>query len=137
MRSTLALATAAILSIATMPSHAGCMRCAPILNIADAPVTSASGKALSSDDVKRAIVRAGAALGWQMKVDGPGRISATLAVRKHTAAIAIPYSARSYSITYKSSTNLDEADGEIHRNYNSWIQNLSKGINAQLAVADM
>lgn len=134
MRFTLALATAAILSATALPSHAGCMRCDPILNIADAPVAAASGKALSNDDVKSAIVRAGAALGWQMKVEGPGKITAMLLVRKHTAVIEIPYTATSYSIKYKSSINLDEADGEIHKNYNGWIQNLAKGINAQIAV---
>jgi hypothetical protein len=134
MRIMFSLAAAVILSAATMPSHAGCMRCGPIFNIADAPATSASGKALSKDEVKNAIVRAGAALGWQMKADAPGRITATLNVRKHTAVIEIPYSAKSYSINYKSSVNLDEGGGEIHNNYNGWIKNLAKGINAQLSA---
>jgi hypothetical protein len=135
MRIMFLLVTTVILSAATMPSHAGCMRCGPIFNVADAPVTGASGKALSRDEVKAAIVRAGAALGWQMKVAGPGVITGTLNVRKHTAVIEIPYSARSYSINYKSSVNLDEGGGEIHNNYNGWIKNLAKGIDAQLAVS--
>ena len=55
-------------------------------------------------------------------------------MRKHTAVVEIPYSARSYSILYKSSANLDEGDGQIHNNYNGWIKNLAKGIDAQLVA---
>ncbi|WP_331649021.1 hypothetical protein [Piscinibacter sp.] len=123
-----------LLAAATL-AQAGCMRCDPILNVSNAPVTSASGKALTDDQVKSAIIRAGAALGWQMKEAGPGKVTATLLIRKHTAEIEIPYSPTSYSITYKSSVNLDEGDGQIHKNYNGWIQNLNRGINAQLSAS--
>lgn len=135
MRILPALATAAILSAASITANAACMRCDPIFNVADAPVTSASGKALTNDQVKQAIIRAGAALGWVMKEAGRGKLTGHLAVRKHTADIEIPYSPKSYSINYKSSTELDAADGKIHKNYNGWIQNLSKGINAQLSAS--
>ena len=134
MRILPALAAAALLC-ASITANAACMRCDPIYNVADAPVTSASGKALSNDQVKQAIIRAGAALGWVMKDAGHGKLTAHLAVRKHTAEIEIPYSSKAYSINYKASTNLDAADGQIHKNYNGWIQNLSKGINAQLAAS--
>jgi hypothetical protein len=70
-----------------------------------------------------------------MKEAGPGKVTATLLIRKHTAEIEIPYSPTSYSITYKSSVNLDEGDGQIHKNYNGWIQNLNRGINAQLSAS--
>ena len=134
MRILPALATAALLS-ATITANAACMRCDPIYNVADAPVTSASGKALSNDQVKQAIIRAGAALGWQMREAGHGKLSGHLVVRKHTAEVEIPYSSKSFSIIYKNSTNLDASEGQIHKNYNGWIQNLSKGINAQLAAS--
>ena len=135
MRFLLNLVISATLLAAATTAQAGCMRCDPILNVSDAPVTSASGKALTDDQVKSAIIRAGAALGWQVKEAGAGKISATLLIRKHTAVIEIPYSPTSYSITYKSSVNLDEADGQIHKNYNGWIQNLNRGINAQLSAS--
>ena len=134
MRTVLNLATAVTLLAAATLAQAGCFRCAPIFNVTDAPVTSASGKALSNDDVKSAIIRAGAALGWQMREVGPGKLTAFIALRSHTALVEIPYSPAQYSITYKSSTNLDEGDGEIHKNYNGWIQNLNRGINAQLSA---
>lgn len=135
MRILLNLAISVAFVTAATMAQAGCMRCDPILNVSDAPVTSASGKALTVDQVKSAVIRAGAALGWQMKEEGAGRITATLLIRKHTAVIEIPHSPTSYSITYKSSVNLDEADGQIHKNYNGWIQNLTRGINAQLSAS--
>lgn len=133
MRIKLALATAVILTAATMTSHGACMRCGPIQNVTDAPVPSASGKALSSDEVRKAILRAGMMLGWQMNAGAPGKITGTLNVRKHTAVVEIPYSSRSYSINYKSSVNLSEEDGQIHNNYNGWVKNLARSIDANLA----
>ena len=53
-------------------------------------------------------------------------MNGTLILRTHTAEIEIPYSAGGYSIAYKSSVNLQEG-GNIHRNYNGWIQNLNAG----------
>jgi hypothetical protein len=46
--------------------------------------------------------------------------------------VDIPYSAKSYSITYKSSSNLNYDGTTIHSNYNGWVQNLHKAINTQL-----
>jgi len=133
MRIKLALATAVILSAATMPSHAACMRCGPIQNVTDAAVPNVSGKPLSSDEVRKAIMRAGGTLGWRMSADTPGKVTGRLDIRKHSATIEIPYSSKSYSINYKSSVNLDESEGQIHNNYNGWIKNLAKAIDAQLA----
>jgi hypothetical protein len=116
-------------------SIAACTTMAPIHNVSNAPVTSASGKALTEDQIKGAIIRAGASLGWQMREIAPGRLGASIALRKHTAEIEIPYSTKQYSIVYKSSTNLDEKGGQIHKNYNGWIQNLTRGINAQLSAS--
>jgi len=108
---------------------------APIMNVDNAAVANTAGKPLTAEQVRIAIVRAGAALGWQMKDEGPGKLTGTLNLRTHTATIDIPYSASSYSIQYKSSTNLQESGGTIHKNYNGWIQNLTRGIAAQLALS--
>ncbi len=114
---------------------AGCGTTAPIQNVGSVKVAAQANKPLTAEEVRGAIVRAGAALGWIMKDVGPGRLTGTLLLRTHTAEVDIPYSASSYSITYKSSINLQEAGGQIHRNYNGWIQNLNRGINAQLAAS--
>lgn len=135
MRILVNLITAGTLLAAATLAQAACFRCEPIQNVVEAAVVSPSNKPLTQDQVKAAILRAGAALGWQMKEAGPGKLAATIQLRTHQADIEIPYSAKTYSIVYKNSVNLDAADGQIHKNYNGWIQNLSKGISAQFATA--
>jgi hypothetical protein len=105
----------------------------PIYNVNDEPVTTPTGKHLTASQVRSAIVTAGSSLGWVIKDAGPGRLLGTLHLRTHTAVVEIPYSASKYSIVYKSSENLDEADGKIHRNYNGWVQNLDRAIRTEIA----
>ena len=123
-----------IVVLAVVLAVAGC-NAVPILNVKDAAVTSASGKAMSNADVRSAILRAGTTLGWQMKDEGSNMLVGTIMLRDHTAVIEIPYTSSNYSIKYRSSTNLKESGGNIHKNYNGWIQNLTRGINAQLTAS--
>jgi hypothetical protein len=106
----------------------------PIMNVDTAPVPTVAGKPMTQEQVRAAIIRAGGALGWQMKDESPNKMVGTLVLRTHTAVVEIPYSSTSYSIKYRSSVNLDESGGNIHKNYNGWIQNLNKGINTQLGL---
>ena len=78
--------------------------------------------------VGEAIVSAGNSLGWQMKPESPGRMTGTLYLRDHRAVVDISYDARSYSIAYKDSSNLQYDGSSIHNNYNGWIQNLDRAI---------
>jgi len=107
----------------------------PVKNVADTPVKSNKAN-LTNEDVATAIKRAGTSLGWAMLDDGPGKINATLRLRTHTAVVEIPYSTTSYSIQYKDSIDLryDAEKGTIHKNYNSWIQNLDAAIQRELAA---
>lgn len=107
---------------------------APIKNVSDGVVPSAAGQSVNNAQVRAAIVRAGVALGWQMKDEGPNLLVGTLQLRTHTAVVEIPYSTTQYSIKYRSSVGLDEKGGAIHKNYNGWIQNLTNGINAQVSA---
>lgn len=110
---------------------AGLPGCAlPIHNVEDAPVT----RKLDADEVKIAILRAGATLGWQMREVRPHEIEGTLYLRNHMAKVSIPYSAQSYSIVYKDSLNLLYDGTNIHKNYNGWIRNLDAAIKAQIGV---
>ena len=102
----------------------------PILNIENAPIEIEAKH--SSKDIKKAIIRAGAGLGWQMKFKKKGHIVGTLYLRKHVAVVDITYTKNSYNITYKSSQNLNYDGTNIHKNYNGWIQNLNRQIQAQL-----
>lgn len=106
----------------------------PIMNVDNAAVPTVSGKPLTKEQVRAAIIRAGGALGWQMKDEGPDKLVGTLVLRTHTAVVEIPYSSTNYSIKYRSSIDLNESGGNIHKNYNGWIQNLNRGINTQLGL---
>jgi hypothetical protein len=107
---------------------------APIQNVQHGAI-NASKQNPSLEEVSKAIIRAGAGLGWQMSPQKPGLMQGRLALRNHVAVVDIKYDRKCYSIDYKDSTNLDydAAKGQIHRNYNGWIQNLDKAIQAQLA----
>lgn len=107
---------------------------APIHNVSDAPTATASGKTLTTSQVRQGIITAGSALGWRIVDAGPGRLEGTIALRDHKAVVDIPYSATKYSIQFKSGENLNAADGTIHKNYNGWVQNLDRGIRATLAA---
>ena len=103
----------------------------PIRNVTDAPVPKAG---LTDEQMAAAIKRAGAGMGWAMTEKGPGKMEATLNLRMHVAVVDIAYNPKTYSITYKDSTNLeyDAKGAKIHKNYNGWIQNLDNAIKVQL-----
>lgn len=102
----------------------------PVYNVSSAPVPSARNASL--DEVGRAIQRAGVGLGWHMQPTKPGHMMGTLSLRTHRAVVDIDYTTQSYSIRYKDSQNLDFDGANIHKNYNGWVQNLDKSIQAQL-----
>lgn len=110
---------------------AGC-RSNPVYNIDDAPIQIA-GKH-SMNDIQKAIIRAGAGLGWTMKAKNDGHIVGTLFIRQHVAIIDVRYTKKAYSITYKDSQNLNYDGTNIHNNYNGWVQNLNRQIQAQLSA---
>ncbi|MEO7253214.1 MAG: hypothetical protein ABIZ64_03115 [Casimicrobium sp.] len=118
--------------LATILLVAGC-NSTPIANVSETRVTTASSKTLSQDQVRAAIIRAASGLGWQIKDEGANKLIGSINLRTHSAEIEIPYSATNYSIKYRSSTNLGEMDGSIHKNYNGWIQNLNRGIATELS----
>jgi hypothetical protein len=118
-------------------SMIGCRGGGQVYQVKDAPVQTASGKELTMDEVRKEIIAAGVAAGWQMIATKPGEIVGTLNIRSHQAVVSIPYTAKSYSILYKDSTNLkyDASAQTIHENYASWIQRLDGAIRTRLAAA--
>lgn len=117
----------------------GCRGGGQIYEVKDTPVQTATGKTPSLEDVQKAIISAGAKLGWVMAISKPGEIIGTLNVRSHTAIVTIPYSEKNYSILYKDSTNLkyDAEKNTIHANYTGWIQRLDNEIRARLTTVGM
>ncbi|MFA5628197.1 MAG: hypothetical protein WCX90_08745 [Thiohalomonadaceae bacterium] len=112
----------------------GCRTSVPVYNVDEATVVSSTGKQLTANEVKKAILTAGAVLGWSMKETKPGHIIGTLNVRKHMAKVDIKYNTKTYSITYSDSHNLNYDGSNIHGNYNGWIQRLQQNIQAQLSM---
>lgn len=121
----------------TSVAMTGCRGGGEIYNVKDAPVITASGKTPSLEEMQKAILTAGAGLNWSMAVVKPGHIVGTLNVRSHQAVVDIVYNSKTYSITYKDSTNLkyDAEKKTIHENYRSWIQNLDNNIRNRMTVA--
>lgn len=120
-------------SLAAAVTLGGCARTQGIVNIDNAPVTPSTAKSLTATQVRQAIITGGTSLGWRMIDAGPGKLEGTLNLRTHTAVVDIPYSATAYSLKYKRSEGLQEADGQIHRNYNSWVQNLDRAIRTEIS----
>ena len=118
---------------------AGCRGGGQIYNVNGAPVQTATGKEPSMEDVQKAIIQAGVALGWTRAVVKSGEMMGTLNVRSHQAVVTIPYTTKTYSILYKDSNNLKyNADKHtIHENYTGWIQRLDGAIRSRLTAAGM
>ena len=108
---------------------AGCGRVQPVMNVEDTPVAHN----LQSKQVKSAIYESAENRGWLVSEIKPGLIRAELYVRSHHAVVDIPYNDKFYSILYVESENLKYDDGEIHRNYNRWVNNLNVDIKRKLA----
>lgn len=120
------------------------------------PIVTATGVVLSSNQVRKTIVRAAESSNW--KVENPSASGPVLAKytykEKHVAVVKISYTQRTYSIVYDSSVNLKYriADGSdsyvlpgtvngtrsfypvgtklIHGVYNQWINALREKIQA-------
>jgi hypothetical protein len=107
---------------------AGCGRVQPVMNVEDTPVAHN----LQSKQVKSAIYESAENRGWLVSEIKPGLIRAKLYVRSHQAVVDIPYNDKFYSILYVESENLKYDDGQIHRNYNRWVNNLNVDIKRKL-----
>ncbi|MDR2695342.1 MAG: hypothetical protein LBC79_03060 [Deltaproteobacteria bacterium] len=100
---------------------------------------SASQEGFTAKDMRAAIFNGCAEKNWRAIDVDANTIEATIVVRnKHTVVVSIPYTAASYSINYKSSTNMaykSRSDGtfSINRSYNNWVRNLDEAIQRQVA----
>lgn len=125
--------------------QSGCHARVPIVNIEDQTIARKDGKALTAEQVKRAIITAGSAnkkIIWDINEEKEGHFAAKLVVRgRHTVVVDIFYSATRLSIKYRDSINLNhEKDEEgrdlIHPNYNRWVDDLLRAIMAEIQKVD-
>jgi len=89
--------------------------------------------------MERAIETALARRHWSVREKVPGKYTAYLDERSHSATVAIVYDATNVRIDYVDSTNLayeNTSGGEvIHRSYNTWVKNLANDIKVFAAQA--
>ena len=132
MKTNYTLGCMSLLSLLLLLALAGCVKSTFVLddiyNVDNQRVTPAPDMTL--DKAGQLIQAAGAGHDWVMSIQKPGYIVGTLINRQHTAVVDIDYTTNSFSITYKSSTNLayDASTGQIHKGYNRWVRNLEKAI---------
>ena len=105
------------------------------------PAPSLWGCELSQEQVLQGITAGLIGRGWTViDNDGQGNLVAQVIVRaKHTLIVDIAYDDQSFDINYKDSDNLDyrirrNGTPNIHRNANSWMNNIRGDITAQLSA---
>lgn len=95
-------------------------------------VLADAGKALTADDVRKAIVAGGSQHGWRAVGEQPGVLTLEADSGQHQVVVDVAYDAQGYQIKYKSSANMnyehsDKGDS-IHPKYNKWIESLNNDI---------
>ena len=121
----------------------GCIR--TLYNVESSPVPKIGNRTLSLDEVKTAIMKSVGThyVRYTMKDVKPGVIRCDLDFKgQHQAWVDIPYSEEAYSIKYVGSYNLRykpaSAGGSetIKEHYNTWIRDLDKSIQRNLAMIE-
>ena len=115
----------------------GCRAGGQVYEVKDAPIETATGKALTLEQVQKAIIDAGIKQTWIMTPVKPGEMLGEFNVQSHQIHVLIPYTTKNYSILYKDSSNLryDPVKRTIHVNYAKWIERLDNEIKARLRMA--
>ena len=87
-------------------------------------------RAVTIDEVEKAIRAGGISAGWQMIPRGPGNMEGVYTVRQHKAVVDIKYDTSAFSIKYKDSVDMRYDGTGISYHYNDWVQNLERAIRA-------
>ncbi|MSR09722.1 MAG: hypothetical protein EXR82_09435 [Gammaproteobacteria bacterium] len=110
-----------------------------LINLENNSIITSSGKEPTLDAVAQAIRAAGAsqAYPWTPSGERPGMLQLTTLVRnKHTVVVNVTFDAKTYSIRYSSSINMNyqgkDGKGIIHPFYNKWVAQLKDSIDAEL-----
>jgi hypothetical protein len=143
------IAVALLLGALSMPAAAQ-RALVPIIDYKDVTVATKSGKPVTAEQVKEAIVAAGKRLNWDMAFAANNGLVGTLVVNnKHTVAVDISIAADRFSVKYRNSINMKyglsgkphysnsanptpEGVPVIHPGYNQWVQSLMTAIDGEL-----
>jgi hypothetical protein len=90
-----------------------------------------ASRALSMDEVEKAIRAGGISAGWQMVTRGPGNMEGIYVLREHRAVVSVAFDTTAFSIKYKDSVNMRFDGTGVSVHYNNWVQSLERGIRAQ------
>jgi len=111
----------------------------PIVDRPNVPVVTASGKPLSQEALKQAIISGGAngPRKWLIVPEGDGKtLTGTYIVRQHTVVVQIVPGSNSYSVKYADSSNMKHAieygKPVIHPFYNDWVDQLIRAIDFEV-----
>ena len=131
----------AVVSIA-MLVLSGCARERPIYEVENQPIPQLTPP-LSPAQVEARIIEAGKRDNWRIRSIGPGHLEGLTRWSRHSATVAIDYSAKAYSIRYKSSVQLLEGIAPqdhwyagkrvIHKTYNRRVRELKSAIDNELS----
>ena len=111
----------------------------PIIDHPNVLAVTGSGKAVSQEALRQAIISGGASgvRKWSIVPAGDGKtLRGTYIVRVHTVVVDIVPGPGSYSLKYADSSNMKYAmeGGQpvIHPFYNDWVQQLMRAIDAEV-----
>ena len=104
----------------------------PVINYTGTPIETSSAKP-DLNKIKKAIVLGGIKAGWQMQPVADGHILASLFSAGHIIKVDVKYDTKTYSITYKESSNLEYNGTTISPDYNNWVGKLNSNIRSQLS----
>ena len=79
----------------------------PVVDFEKVPVSLSTDASLTREQVRRAFMEAGAAAGWSVVPVAEGVLEGRFSKQnKHMVAVTIVYDEKSYSVSYKDSTNM-------------------------------
>jgi hypothetical protein len=78
------------------------------------------------------IRRAARMEGWQVEEVAPRMLYVTRSRADHAATAAVTYDRAAFSIELRSSRNLKQGDGKIHKLYNEWVRSLEEAIQREV-----
>ncbi len=120
-----------------MSSAAFARAAVPIIDLLDQPADTASGKALTVEQLQQTIRIAALGRNWSVTPQANGKIQASLSWNnKHMIAVEIICKENSYSIVYKDSINMKyeifSGQPVIHPFYNDRVGELRRAIQIEL-----
>lgn len=107
-----------------------------VVNHENLLIPPVEGQATTAEHVREVIMTAAAEEGWAVKPVADGLLDATLNKGKYMIVVDITYSAASYSVRYRDSTNLNYRKSDtgelIHPTYNRWVTTLVHRVDTRL-----